>query len=54
MSREIFTIAERYRRRRINGKQFLHIEDLDAVIYGLTADNHEVVLAPDFAPSAGR
>lgn len=70
MTRKIPLVAESHRLCWVDGKQFLsgirngdqqlslrtnlHVEDLDAVVDGLTSNDHEVVLATDLAPRAGR
>ena len=51
MSNEILVVAECNRGSRVNVDQLLHVEDLDSVSFGFAANDHQVILATDFAPS---
>ena len=50
---KIVLVAEGLGAGRVEIEQLLHVEDLDSMTLGLTADNHEVALGPDLAPLAG-
>ena len=39
---------------RVDGKELLHVEDLDTVIIQLTADDHIVLVATKFLPAGTR
>jgi hypothetical protein len=52
VAREVLAVAEGHWFSWINIKQLLHVEDLDAMAYGLAPNDHEIILATDFAPRA--
>lgn len=54
MANEVIGITEGDRRRGVDVDQFLHVEDLNAMADRLATDDHQVVLATDLAPGAGR
>lgn len=54
MANEVIGIAKGDRRRRVDVDQLLHVEDLDTMADRLATDDHQVVLATDLAPRAGR
>lgn len=54
MANEVIGIAKGDRRRRVDVDQLLHVEDLNAMADRLATDDHQVVLATDLAPRAGR
>lgn len=54
MANEVISIAKGDRRRRVDVDQLLHVEDLNAMADRLATDDHQVVLATDLAPRAGR